>query len=171
MLANIKCKYLLEIIFNNLRKRLKLKIVKYNKRFLEKLDLDIKEFQKYKLLKEINEKLNLNIKDIDINDLDLTDKKLNDDALKYLDKIEFENLRVLNLSKNKIIEIKLLLKYNWNKLDLSNNMISDITSFQNYNFEELKELNLSNNKLSEISEFKNLKLKKLKVLNLSSNLF
>ena len=145
MLVNIKSKYLLEIIFNNLRKKLKLNLVKYNKNFLQKLGIDIKDFQKYKLLKEINEKLMLNIKDIDINYLDLSEKKLNDNALEYFDKIEFENLKVINLSNNKIKDIKSFIKYKLDKLDLSQNMISDISSLNNYNFEDLKELYLNNN--------------------------
>ena len=139
MLDNIKNKYLLGFIFENIRKRLKLKILKYNKNLMNKLNINIDDFKQFKLLKEINQELNLNIEDIELVSLDLNYKNLNDDKLKTLDKIEFINLKKLYLNNNKITSFKTFDKYSLEILDLGNNKISDINVLENVNFKQLKE--------------------------------
>ena len=171
MLADIKSKYLLEMIFDFLRKRIKLKIVKYNKNLQEKLNIVREDFKQYKLLKETNAKLNLNIEDTDLTYLDLNDKKLNENGLDDLNKIEFIKLKSLILSNNKIKDIKPLYKYNLEILDLSKNKISEINIFHNNNFTDLKELYLGDNKISSIKLLENAKFKKLRILDLSHNNF
>ena len=68
MLRKIKSKKILKNIFKNLKNRIKLKILKYNKNLLFQLNIQKKDFENYLLLKEINPKYDLNIKDIDIDE-------------------------------------------------------------------------------------------------------
>ncbi len=46
-LANIKSKYILKKIFNNLNKKNLLKIIKYNKNIKKRIDLNINEYKEY----------------------------------------------------------------------------------------------------------------------------
>ena len=66
MLNNIKSKYILNLILENLKKRIELKLVKYNKILINKLNIKKEDLEKFKLLKEMNQKFNLDIKDIEI---------------------------------------------------------------------------------------------------------
>ena len=121
------------------------------------LNYPIKEFIKLNtnnnnneiLLKEFNNKYHTNIKDTNINKLDLSRKNLGNEGLNDLCKIEFKELKELNLSYNNISDIKVLEKAKFDKLeilDLGDNQISDINILEKVNFKELKELNLYNNK-------------------------
>ena len=47
ILYNIKSKYILKIIFNNLILEKELKIINYNKNLQEKLDKDINDYKNY----------------------------------------------------------------------------------------------------------------------------
>ena len=136
----------------------------YNKR------IDINENEM--LLKEFNKKYNLNIKDTKINKLELSLKILGDEGLKYLCKIEFKELKELNLSANNITDIKSLEKAKFEKLEklnLSYNNISNIDILEKLNFKELKELDLSSNNISDIKVLEKVNFKQLKILNLSLN--
>ena len=104
---------------------------KYNKGTF--LNYPIKEFIKLNnknneiLLKEFNTKYNLNIKDTNINELNLRWKGLGNEGLNDLSKIEFKELKKLNLSLNNKSDIKVLEKVKFNKLeilDLGYNQIS-----------------------------------------------
>ena len=44
---NIKSRYILSKIYNNMTKKKKLQIVKYNKRIQNRLSLDIKDYKEY----------------------------------------------------------------------------------------------------------------------------
>ena len=44
---NINCKYILELILNNLRKNISLNLIKYNKRIQTKLDITLKDYKRY----------------------------------------------------------------------------------------------------------------------------
>ena len=68
MFENIKNKYILEMIFQCLKHKRKLKIIKTNKKMLDKLEITIKDFQVYETLKKFNEKFSSNIEDLDINE-------------------------------------------------------------------------------------------------------
>ena len=54
MLNNIKSNHIMNVIFKNLRNKRKLKIIKYNKRLCNKLDLGKKDFKVYEILQKFN---------------------------------------------------------------------------------------------------------------------
>ena len=60
MLNDIKSNFILKIIFEYIKRKQKLKIIKYNNRILNKLNITSKDFEIYslnnKLLKEFNNK-------------------------------------------------------------------------------------------------------------------
>ena len=66
MLDKIRSKFILNIIFEKLKTRVKLKILKYNKKLLSRLNISQIDFEDFKLLKEFSEKFKFKIKDIDI---------------------------------------------------------------------------------------------------------
>ena len=74
MLEKISSPIRLKQICENLKKRIKLKIFRYNKEMQGKLNITTKDFEIFFLLREINQKLNLNIKDIDDRVLNLSEK-------------------------------------------------------------------------------------------------
>ena len=128
-----------------------------------KVNIKTEDFKIYETLKEFNEKLKLNIIDIDIKELDLTNKNIGNKELEFLKNINFKELQKLNLSDNKISDIKLLENVNFKelkKLHLSHNKISDIKVLENVNFKELKILYLDGNPINYDSTFvENLKSK------------
>ena len=65
MLDNVKSKYIIKKIFDMLRNKRKLNIIKYNKGILGKLNINKEHFQKYIALKELNDKYYAKIEDID----------------------------------------------------------------------------------------------------------
>ena len=85
MLDKIKSLKILNIIFRNLRKRTKLKIIKYNKKIQDKLNIDMKDFKDLKLLKDLNQKFNLNIEDTEVTKINLSCKSIgkNNEIIKY----------------------------------------------------------------------------------------
>ena len=88
-------------------------------------------------LEEFNKKYNLNIKDIYISNLDLSWKKIDNAGLELLSKINFKNLKELNLSHNNISDIKILEKVKFEQLEILNlgyNKISDINILEKVNF-------------------------------------
>ena len=150
MLDNVKSKNIIKEIFGYMRNKRKLNIIKYNKRILIRLNINKEQFENYIILKQFNEKYNTNIEDIDIKQLNLEDKYIGNEGLKILFKIEFKELKELNLSNNEISDINILEKFNFkelNILDLSMNKISNINILEKFNFNELKELDLSKNEI------------------------
>jgi len=124
------------------------------------------------LLKELNKKYNLNIIDLKVDKLELNSKNIGDEGLECLCKIEFKELKTLDLNNNNISNIKALENAKFPKLeilDLGNNKISDINIFQKVDFKELKELFLKNNKISDINILEKVNFKELKILNLHKN--
>ena len=129
MLEKISSPIRLKQICENLKKRIKLKIFRYNKEMQGKLNITTKDFEIFFLLREINQKLNLNIKDIDDRVLNLSEKKLGNDIFTYLKKIEFTELREIILYWNEISNINAIKELSLNKLetlDLRKNNISNI---------------------------------------------
>ena len=127
MLGNIENKYILTAIFEFMRNKKKLNIIRFNKRIKEKLNIKKEDYKVYELLEEFNKKYNLNIEDIDIKELNLNESSIGNEGLKYLNKIKFKELNVLNLNTNKISDISILVKVNFKKLNglyLSNNKIN-----------------------------------------------
>ena len=63
MLDNVKSKYIIKEIFEKIKNKRKLNIIKYNKRIKNKLDITKENFKVYITLKEFNFKYAINIKD------------------------------------------------------------------------------------------------------------
>ena len=120
MLNNIKSKYILNLVAEKLKKRIELKLVKYNKILINKLNITKEDFEQFKLLKEMNKKFNLDIKDIEIEELYLRYNNLGNEILEYLKKIEFKEFKELDLSDNNISDIKVLDKVKFEKLRVFN---------------------------------------------------
>ena len=73
--------------------------------------------------------------------------------INILENDNFKELKKIDLSQNKILDIKILEKVKFEKLEILNlqrNKIINIDILENVNFKELKELNLSFNEISEI---------------------
>ena len=149
---------------------------KYNKGTF--LNYPIKEFIQLNnknneiLLEEFNKKYNLNIINTKIDKLDLGWKNLGNEGLKDLCKIEFKELKELDLRMNNISDIKVLENVKFEKLEillLGFNKISDINILEKVNFKELKELNLGFNNISDIKVLENVRFEKLEKLNLIIN--
>ena len=137
------------------------------------LSYPIKEFIKYEtFLKDFNKKYNLNIRDTMIDKLDLSLKNLGNELLEDLCKIEFRDIKELDLCGNDISDIKILEKAKFKKLEiifLGNNKLTDINILEKVHFEKLKELHLNDNIISDISVLEKVKFEKLEKLNLSCN--
>ena len=116
MLEKVKSKYILKEIFENIRNKRKLNIIKYNKGINIKLEMNKEDFQIYIILKEFNNKYNTNIEDIDIKELYLNGKKIGNEGLKDLVKIKFKELKKLSLNRNIISNINILEKVNFKEL-------------------------------------------------------
>ena len=56
MVDNIRSKYILKEIFEMIRNKRKLNIIKYNKKIKFKLNINKKDFEIYKVLREFNNK-------------------------------------------------------------------------------------------------------------------
>jgi len=204
MLNDIKSKFILKMIILNIPRIKMLKIIMYNKKLLDKLDITIKDYKEQKLINDIIKKLNrkyhLGIKDNETEYLDLNYETKSNIILKEINKIGLKNLKylnlshinynniylyinilekcyfpkleVLNLSFNRISDIKILEKVNFKELidlDLSQNYIYNINALENVNFKNLKELFLNNNNISDIQVLERVKFDKLKLLNLGYN--
>ena len=66
MLNKVRSLKTLNIIIALLKKRIELKLFKYNKKMINKLNIEKEDFEQFTVLKEMNLKFNLDIKDIDI---------------------------------------------------------------------------------------------------------
>ena len=115
MLENVKSTYIIKEIFEKIKNKRKLNIIKYNKRILVRLNINKEEFEIYITLKEFNNKYNTNIEDIDEKELNLSKRYLGNEGLKDLIKIKFKKLKKLDLSGNNISDISILEKVNYPK--------------------------------------------------------
>ena len=172
MLNNIKSKIILNIVFDKLKRQIKLKILKYNKFLQNRLYININDFHDFHLVKELNEKFNLNIENDYVERINLYYRKFGDEILDYFNKIEFKQLKELNLSLNNLSDINKLEKAKLENLiilDLGDNEINDINILGKVNFRKLKELYLYNNFISDINVLEKVKFEKLELLNLNHN--
>ncbi len=71
MLNRIKRKIILKLIFEKINNKKKLKLLKCNKRLLDKLDISINDYKDSFALKELNNKFNLNLDDTNVEFLDI----------------------------------------------------------------------------------------------------
>ena len=108
MLNEIRSKVVLRNILDKIRNRIKLRLFKYNKKLLYKLNLTIKDFEQFNLLNKINKIFYFNIKDLDIEDLNMNSRIKDKKSLEYLTDIEFKELKNLNLENNYLGDIKFL---------------------------------------------------------------
>ena len=168
------------------------KIIGIHKEFSNKFDynigsflnLPIKEFIKYycpirstsidkntQLLIEFNKKYKTDIEDIDAEEINLENENIKNEGTKELLKIEFSNLKKLNLSENNIETIKYLNNNEPNLviLNLTRNKIQKINIFENSDYPRLKELYLSKNNISDINPLGKAKFPKLEILHLNKN--
>ena len=173
MLDEIKSKHILNIIFKNVKNKIKLKLLKYNNALLNRLEITKEDYKVYGSLKEFNKLFDINYSDIDIEEIDLNKKNIAlDKVIHYLNQINFKELKKLLLNSDYISDIKSLKDIQFNKLEtleLSKNKISDINIFENVNMRNLKNLNLCENNISEIEVLEKVKFEKLKSLNLRGN--
>ena len=95
MLEDIKSNQILDTIFQKMKNKRKLKIIKCSKKIINRLNITKDDFKAYETLKQLTKKLKLKIDDIKINYLNIIDKHVTNDDLEYL-KI-FKELKVLNL--------------------------------------------------------------------------
>ena len=165
MLNMIKSSYVLKIIANNLKPKIKYKLFKLNKVLLNRLSINIRffaELYSQKLSKECISK-------------QLKGKLIDDIVLDYLD---LNNIHItdgiINLSDNKIENIEPLAKFNFDFLKadylyLSNNNISNIDALQSENFKYISRLIISINKIQNISVLEKAQFNNLIGLNLSNN--
>ena len=114
MLNKIKSKYIVIEIFEMMKNKRKMKIIKYNKSMAGKLDITTEDFKAYEILREFNQEHNLNIEDIDINILDLSGKNSGNEIFEDLNRIKLKRLENLNLSNNNISDINNLEKEAFN---------------------------------------------------------
>ena len=89
MLNNIKSKNIFQKIFRNIKKVIKLKILKHNKNYLNKLNMDLKDYQEFKSIRKFNEKYKLSLKNSDETCLRLNWELIGDEGLDYLSQLEF----------------------------------------------------------------------------------
>ena len=115
MLDNVKSKYIIKELFENIKNKRKLNIIKYNKRIINKLDINKKDFEIYIILKEFNNKNKTNIEDIDLKELYLFFRYIGNEGFKDLVKFNFNKLEILYLSGNEISDINILEKVNFFK--------------------------------------------------------
>ena len=100
MFRKIRSIIVLKNIFTKLKKRKKLTLLKYNKALRDKLNISKNDYQEFQLLKELNTKFNLDIKDVEDEELDLSNKKLGKSFLAYFKKIKFNELKNLSFNEN-----------------------------------------------------------------------
>ena len=116
MLNKIRSNFILSKIFKHIKNRTKINIIKYNRKIQNKLFIKKEDFDIYISLKKLNETFNCNIRDIDIEELDLNKKIKKAKELKYLEEIEFKELKKLNLKDNNIFGINFLSKVKFEKI-------------------------------------------------------
>ena len=157
MLNKIKSKYILNTIFENVKKKKKLDILKFNKKMQENLSINKEDFLEFIYVKILKEKYKLNLNDdVDTKELNLSGHPYIYNVLLFLKFIEFKKLKEINLSSNLISEPSVLEFLKTEKLeilDLRNNRIKNIDIFEKLNFKELKNLDLCTNYIDDINVF------------------
>lgn len=133
MLNQIKSLFIFKNIFEHIRKKKKLKLIKHNKQLLNKLNITKEDFKDYLVLKGLSQYYKINIQDVDVENLDLSHCYHFDKIFNLIIKIKFKNLKEINLS---------------------NDDISDINNLTKAKFENLETLNLSNNEITDNNKYK-----------------
>ena len=124
-----------------------------------------------KILTIINVKLCINLTGNEMK-IELNNKNIDNLTLNLLSDIEFKNLKEINLSNNMISDISPLKKFkNLKKIDLSNNKIDNIDSLKEIseNNKEIESLNLSKNSIDNADILKTNIFPKIQEINLDQN--
>ena len=172
MLDDIRSYYILKRIFNNLKKRRTLRLLRNSKNLQNKLNITKKDFLEFVALKKLNKKYHIKIKDFDIEQLNLIGGSFPNDILEDICKNNFKELKKLDLSENIISDIKELKKAKFEKLESLNfmdNAIYNIDILEKVNFKKLKYLDLSGNEISNIKILEKVNFPNLEILYLSKN--
>ena len=151
MLNKIRSKFILNCVFGMIKKIKKLSLMKYNKKLQFISSVTKQDYEEYKLLKDFRLELDLDIYGVDIEKLDLRKKISQNDKLNWLIKINFKDLKELNLSNNKISDISVLEKANFKKLkylNLNLDEITDINILKKIEFTLLSKLYLYHNQIT-----------------------
>ena len=167
-----------ELVQKEINKVKEVKDIKIMKEIKEMKEIkDVKEIKeeakelKSMTFEEFNEKFHLSCKP-NITQLDLGDKRYGNDILEIIYSMKFNNLYQLNLCFNKISNIDMLSKFQYQKLEvlkLNNNNIIDISAFQYAHFPNLKRLILNYNNIRVIDVFGKGNFQNLEDLSLNDN--
>lgn len=124
-----------------------------------------------KAIEEFNKKFKMSLKGNE-EELSLQNIGLKDSDFRLLSKINFSNLKDLNLSYNQIKDIssiKNLETSNLKYLNFNHNNIEDIGVLESLNLTSLIELQLQNNNLKSVSSLLNSEMPSLKLLRIEGN--
>ena len=176
-LKNMKQFYLM--ISKNRTKEEKDKICEYIKEEKERNSKQIKFLLDSKKIKiKDHDKAITTLEDkginIELNEekLSLNDREIDNKILHLISKIQFKNLREIDLSKNKIINIEPLTRMNLCNLlnlNLSINEIENIEAIPELNEENIQIINLDHNKIKDIKPFLDFEFPKLEELRIQQN--
>ena len=127
-----------------------------------------------KLLEEFNKNYSKNISKDDTK-IDLSGSNLKNIDLRKFSRINLENIKELNISKNNITSIKFLYEMNLDNLEIlkaEENRINSIEILPFLKCPKLKEIHLNDNKLCNIESLSKIEdFKALEFLDLSNNCF
>ena len=129
IIENIKSRYILSKIYNNMNIKKKLEIVKYNKRIQNRLNLDVKDYKEYS--------------EIEIEIIPIKDKygkyiniKENDKLYYHIyfndNKEEIKNKCEIN-KKDKVTKIKIIIDY---QVKSFNHLFSECRCIESINFKK-----------------------------------
>jgi len=105
-------------------------------------------------------------------ELSLYDKKINDKILNLISKIQFKYLNTIDLSKNKIKNIKPLMRMNLINLinlNLSINEIENIEALPELNIDNIEKINLDDNYIKDTEPLFEIEFPNLKELRIQNN--
>ena len=84
MLNDIKSNEILKLIFQKMKSKRKLKVIRRNKKIINRLNITKDDFKAYETLKQLTKQFDLKINDIDIDCLQLINKGVKNEDLEYL---------------------------------------------------------------------------------------
>ena len=119
------------------------------------------------ILKSFNMKING-----DETNLSFKDMNLNNNFLQHLSHINFQNLKIIDISGNNFSNIKYFKNMNLSKLEvmnMSNNKIDNIDVLEYMNLQNLKELYLQKNIIKDVKVLLKTVLPKIKLIRLENN--
>ena len=173
MLTKIKSKYIIISIFDFLKNKRKLKIIKCNKALLNHLNITKEDFHSYEIMQEFNNKYHMNIDiDLEVKELNMNLKHTGNELLEYFTKLKFRGLEKLHLSSNNITNIDILEKANFQELKelyISGNEISGISVLSRVNWDKIEILDFSHNNIMNIDDLEKTRLKNLKEIYFYDN--